>query len=72
MQFIDIKQTKNDTRQSSLVVDSGALRVIGKLPHGYCFEPLTHADADLLILYLAGWKDLNPRKKHKPKPEGNQ
>ena len=35
----------DDQRQSTLVMDGEGMRVMGVLPHGYTFKPLTYHDA---------------------------
>ena len=63
MKYIDIIQTNSTDphrRVSSLAtavvdsssVESGSLKVVGNLPHGYCFRPKTRRDRDNMVEFL--------------------
>ena len=58
-QYISIQENASDgERVSTLAVDSktGALRVMGNLPHGYRFAAKDHSDARALAAYfLTQW-----------------
>ena len=58
LRFIGIRRhsiTFSDTSSLEVLADK-PLRVVGGLPHGTSFEPLTIDDAQALIDWLEDWK----------------
>lgn len=56
IQEVDDSKPKEELRTSTLeITGAEGIRVIGNLPHGYCFMPKTPHDAEAIAHFLLGW-----------------